>query len=147
MPTLHLHLTPPPTDAHSIHLAQLAQALTDITARLLGKRPEVTAVLVHTQPAAQWFIGGAVPAQPTALLQIDITAGTNTAEEKSAFIAAAWAELERQWGAGQPLAPASYVIVRELVATDWGYGGLTQAARQQARQRGLSAPVPVPAAV
>ena len=144
MPTLHLHLTPLQTPAQN---AQLAQSLTAITARVLGKRPEVTAVLIHTQAAAQWFIGGAVPTQPTALLQIDITAGTNTADQQSAFIAAAWAELERQLGAGQPLAPASYVIVRELPATDWGYGGLTQAARQQARQRGMSAPVPVPAAV
>jgi phenylpyruvate tautomerase PptA (4-oxalocrotonate tautomerase family) len=26
---------------------------------------------------------------------------------------------------------ASYVIVRELAATDWGYGGFTQAQRRQ----------------
>lgn len=31
------------------------------------------------------------------------------------------------------LAEASYVIVRELPATDWGYGGQTQKARQLAR--------------
>ena len=54
MPTLHLHLTPPQTDTQNAHLAQ---ALTDITARVLGKRPEVTAVLIHTLPQAQWFIG------------------------------------------------------------------------------------------
>lgn len=29
-----------------------------------------------------------------------------------------------------PLAEASYVTVRELPVTDWGYGGLTQAARR-----------------
>jgi 4-oxalocrotonate tautomerase len=40
------------------------------------------------------------------------------------------AELQRQLGAGRPLAEASYVTVRELPATDWGYGGLTQAARR-----------------
>jgi 4-oxalocrotonate tautomerase len=29
-----------------------------------------------------------------------------------------------------PLAEASYIIVRELPAEDWGYGGHTQAARR-----------------
>ncbi len=31
------------------------------------------------------------------------------------------------------LAPASYVIVREVPATDWGYAGLTQQARREAQ--------------
>ena len=48
--------------------------------------------------------------------------------------AAAFAELQEQLGAGGPLAEASYVIVRELPAGDWGYGGLTQATRQADRQ-------------
>jgi 4-oxalocrotonate tautomerase len=68
--------------------------------------------------------------QPTALLEISITQGTNTVDEKSVFIATAYAELERQLGFGKPLEPASYVIVREVAATDWGYGGQTQAARR-----------------
>lgn len=130
MPTLHLHLTPLQTPTQN---AQLAQALTDITARVLGKRPEVTAVLVHTLPQAQWFIGGATLTQPTALLKIDITQGTNSAEEKAAFVDAVWHALKQHLAAGGPLAPASYVIVREVPATDWGYGGLTQRARQLQR--------------
>lgn len=132
MPTLHLHTFPLQDTAD---LGRLAQALTHLTARVLGKNAEVTAVLLHTLSPGQWFIGGAAPAQPTALLEIDITAGTNSAEEKAAFIAAAWDVLERELGG--PLAPASYVIVRELPATDWGYGGQTQRARQLQR-----APVP-----
>jgi 4-oxalocrotonate tautomerase len=67
----------------------------------------------------------------TALLEISITAGTNTVAEKESFIAAAFAELERQLGFGQPLEEASYVIVREVPATDWGYAGKTQASRRQ----------------
>ena len=131
MPTLNLHTNLPLDPPRQ---TQLAKALTSITAEVLGKRPDVTAVLLHTVPAAQWFIGGVVSTQPTAMLQFDITAGTNTAEQKAAFIAAVWAALEHQLGGGQPLAPASYVIVRELPATDWGYGGLTQRARQLQRQ-------------
>lgn len=131
MPTLNLHTNVPLDPTRQ---TQLAKALTTMTAEVLGKRHEVTAVLVHTVPAAQWFIGGVSSTQPTAMLQIDITAGTNTAEQKAAFIVAVWAQLEHQLGAGRPLAAASYVIVRELAATDWGYSGLTQQARQQQRQ-------------
>jgi 4-oxalocrotonate tautomerase len=78
-------------------------------------------------------VGGQDVQKPTALLEISITAGTNTAQEKADFIAAAWAELQRQLAAGGPLEPASYVIVRELPAGDWGYGGKTQAARRRMR--------------
>jgi 4-oxalocrotonate tautomerase len=41
--------------------------------------------------------------------------------------------MQRHLAGDQPLAEASYVIVRELPAGDWGYGGQTQAARQRAR--------------
>ena len=131
MPTLTLKVTPPQTPARC---RELAQALTTLTAQLLGKRREVTAVLVDSLPAGSWYVGGDAVRRPTALLEISITAGTNTAEEKAAFIGAAFAELQRQLGA---LEEASYMVVRELPATDWGYGGQTQKARQVAR---LAAP-------
>ena len=127
MPTLHLKVSPlqnPP------RYRALASALTELTALHLGKRAEVTAVMIDDIPAARWHIGGRDVSGPTAFLEISVTAGTNTSAEKQAFIAAAFAELQKQLGQGQPLEPASYVIVRELPATDWGYGGQTQAARR-----------------
>ncbi|QJW84937.1 4-oxalocrotonate tautomerase [Ramlibacter terrae] len=127
MPTLQLKISPVQSaERHAL----LAQALTAITGRVLGKRAEVTAVLVDELPARRWFIGGGVPEHATALLEIRITAGTNTPAEKAAFIEAAFAELQQQLG---PLEPASYVVVHELPATDWGYGGRTQEARRHAR--------------
>ena len=129
MPTLQLKISPlqnPP------RYQSLARALTELTAQLLGKRQEVTAVMIEDLPAAQWFVGGRQVPGPTACLEISITQGTNTAQEKAAFIAAAFAELQSQLGAGQALESASYVIVREVPATDWGYGGQTQAARKLA---------------
>ena len=129
MPTLVLQIAPPQTpDRHQ----SLARALTDLTVRLLGKRREVTAVVIDDLPAARWYIGGAPVEQPTALLEISITQGTNTGEEKGAFIQAAFAELQRQLAGDGVLAPASYVVVRELPASDWGYGGRTQQARKLA---------------
>ena len=130
MPTLVLKIVP----LHNPERYRaLALALTDLTVQCLGKRREVTAVVIDDLPAARWHIGGDPVDLPTALLEISITQGMNTAEQKAAFIAAAFAELQHQLAAGGELAPASYVVVRELPATDWGYGGHTQQARQRAR--------------
>mgnify|MGYP001130937294 FL=1 len=130
MPTLVLKLTPLQNPER---YEALASALTDLTVQLLGKRREVTAVVIDDLPAARWHIGGAPVAQPTALLDISITQGTNTEEEKATFIAAAFAELQRQLAGDGALAAASYVVVRELPASDWGYGGRTQQARKRAQ--------------
>lgn len=129
MPTLHLQLSRPPSDDTR---AELARRLTLLTAEVLGKRAVVTAVLVDTLPQGHWFIGGepveaGAPATGTARLTIDITQGTNTPAQKESFVQAAWNLLNELLG---PLAEASYVIVRELPAEDWGYGGRTQAARR-----------------
>jgi 4-oxalocrotonate tautomerase len=130
MPTLQLKISPSAAPAVQ---AALARELTALTASILGKRPEVTALMIEELPAARWYIGAAPVPRGTAWLEISVTAGTNTAQQKAAFIAAAFAALQLHLGAGQPLAPASYVIVRELPASDWGYAGQTQWARQQAR--------------
>ncbi len=130
MPTLQLKISPPVPDAVQ---DALAAELTALTAGLLGKRPEVTALMVEVLPAARWYIGAAAEPGPTAWLEISITAGTNTAAQKAAFLEAAHAALQRHLGRQQPLTEASYIIVRELPAGDWGYGGRTQQARQLAR--------------
>ena len=126
MPTLQLKISPLQNPSR---YRALAEALTRITHEQLGKRSEVTAVVIDDVPAARWHVGGSDVLRPTALLEISVTKGTNTAAQKAAFLAAAFAELEEQLGAGQGLEPASYVIVREVPASDWGYGGHTQAAR------------------
>jgi len=130
MPTLQLKISPPQSpDLYPL----LAAELTAITAKHLGKRPGVTAVMIEELPAAFWYVGAAAVQRASAWLEISITAGTNTPAQKAAFIEAAFAVLQGQLGAGQPLEQASYIIVRELPATDWGYGGQTQAARKSDR--------------
>jgi 4-oxalocrotonate tautomerase len=131
MPTVLLRVAPLQNPER---YAVLAHALTELTARVLHKRREVTAVVIDDLPAAHWHVGGEPlhqhASQAAAWLQIDITAGTNTVDEKARFVAEAWAVLRHHLAQGQPLAEASYVTVRELPATDWGYGGQTQAQRR-----------------
>ena len=127
MPTLNLKVAPlqnPP------QYRALAVALTRLTALHLGKREAVTAVVIDDLPAARWYIGGHDAERATALLEVSVSSGTNTVEQKEAFIAAAFAELQRQLGNGRPLEEASYVIVREVAGTDWGYSGISQAMRR-----------------
>lgn len=134
MPTLHLKVSPL---QNPNRYRALAEALTRITAstlgKQLGKQAGVTAVMVDDVPAARWYVGGGEVQKPTAWLEISITQGTNTVAEKSAFVVQAYAELAAQLGGRGGLEPASYVIVRELPATDWGYGGTTQADRRIAK--------------
>jgi len=126
MPVLQLKITPPqPAE----RLQVLARRLTDLTADVLGKRREVTAVVIEELWPGRWFVGGRSIGGATALLEIRVTEGTNSPEEKQTFVQAAYEELWQQLG---PLAEASYVVVQETPASDWGYGGRTQAERRHA---------------
>lgn len=125
MPTLQLKISPPqPTE----RVAGIARRLTQLSTGILGKRTEVTVVTIDELWPGRWFVGGSTPGRPTAMLEIRVTQGTNTEGEKEEFIAAAYEELERQLGA---LEEASYVVVQEMPAGNWGYGGRTQAERRK----------------
>ena len=128
MPFLRLTMSP----AAAAELADpdaavhLAGDLRRLMADVLGKKPELTAVLVEGVPAATWTVGEAVSSR-AAHLEATITAGTNTPAEKAAFIRAAMALLDRTLG---PLPEASYIVLTEVPADGWGYGGRTQAERR-----------------
>jgi 4-oxalocrotonate tautomerase len=128
MPTLTLKLSSSPSEKT---LEALGSSLTKITHDLLGKREELTALMIEALPSRQWFIGGEPISGPTAWLEISISAGTNTEAQKESFIHAAHDVLKAGLNSNGVFALASYVIVRELPMTDWGYGGITQAARKR----------------
>jgi 4-oxalocrotonate tautomerase len=129
MPTLSLRISPL-LNPH--HYSALGEQLTQLTAHVLHKRPEVTVVMMQDLPAARFCVAGAAATCTIACLEIDISAGTNTAPEKAQFVQQAHDLLGQLLG---PLHEASYVIVRELPAHDWGYGGRTQLERQREKVR------------
>ena len=117
---LTLPTAPPPDTAN-----RLAIVLTSVIAEYLGKRHELTSVLIETPASAHWTIG-AENCEVAAHLEVCVTAGTNTEEEKRTFVRNAMALLRREW---PTLAEATYVVVKELPAASWGYDGRTQADR------------------
>lgn len=126
MPYLNLKLSGPP----STETAQLlAATLADLTTDALGKKREVTSVAVEFVPGEHWLVGGpsvVEQALATFYLEVKITAGTNTKDEKAAYIRQAFEVLAGHLG---PAHPASYVVVHEVGADAWGYQGLTQERR------------------
>lgn len=125
MPFISLKIaTARPLDQDTVDA--LHHGVTALMADVLHKDPALTSVLIETPAPRMWTIGAA-PQPVLAHLDAHVTAGTNTAEDKAAFIAAATALLRRHL---PDLPPATYVVVTEIAADSWGYGGLTQGARK-----------------
>lgn len=104
----------------------VAATASRLAADVLRKDPKVTAVLVEEAAAQDWFCAGqslAAAGRASFWLDIRITDGTNTKDEKAAFIAAAFAEMGKLLG---PLHEESYCHVHDVRADAYGYGGLTQ---------------------
>jgi 4-oxalocrotonate tautomerase len=107
----------------------IVSAVTALSADILHKDKRVTAVVVEEIDPGQWFISekSLLEHKLAAFwLDIRVTDGTNTREEKAAFIAAAFARMEELIG---PLHTESYVHVDDARGDAYGYGGLTQNAR------------------
>jgi 4-oxalocrotonate tautomerase len=105
---------------------RLQQETTVLMNTIMRKRREVTAVLVEEVDLSGWTVGGE-PLEVAAHVEANVTLGTNTAEEKKRFIEAMDALLKQSLG---EIPPATYVIVREVEADAWGFGGVTQEYRR-----------------
>ncbi len=123
MPYLNAKLSTPPSSETT---AKIAAALTELTAVVLGKKKELTSVAIEYLDPAGWFIGGAALAgqdRPTFYLEIKVTEGTNTKNEKAAYVTQVFVAME---GIVGTLHPASYIVIHEVRGDAWGYQGQTQ---------------------
>ena len=109
--------------------AEIAAAISDLTAAILHKDPKVTAIIVKSVDAADWFAGGNSLAEQNLAsfwLDIHVSEGTNTKDEKAAYLAAMFKRMGELLG---PLHNESYLHVDEVRGDAYGFGGLTQERR------------------
>jgi 4-oxalocrotonate tautomerase len=109
--------------------ADIAAAVNDLTAAILHKDPKVTAIIVKSVDAADWFAGGNSLAEQNLAsfwLDIHVSEGTNTKDEKAAYLAAMFKRMGELLG---PLHNESYLHVDEVRGDAYGFGGLTQERR------------------
>lgn len=116
----------------SAELSQrISDMLLDLTTRILGKNPKITAVTISYVHPEDWIVGGtslAVQKKNSMYFDIKVVDETNTKAEKARYIAEVFAGFEALLG---NLHEESYVYVQDVRATAYGYGGKTQEFRHQ----------------
>ena len=96
---------------------------------IMGKRREVTVVHIMESEPKQWATNSnqLTIEEPTgAYVDIKVTDGTNTPEEKSEMIYQTVKMLKDVAGTVQE---ACYVVIHDIPANSWGYNGKTQEER------------------
>ena len=107
----------------------VAAIVADASTHILKKNPALTAVVVERVDPKSWFAGGtslAEQGKASFWLEIKVVDGTNTKDEKEAFVAAVFERMSELIG---DLHHESYVHVDEVSADAYGFGGLTQERR------------------
>jgi len=126
MPFIHVrYSTPSERDLRQ----PIATLVTQTTAKVLGKDPELTSLVVERVPADTWFIAGRSLAdhrKATFFVEVRVTRGTNVKAEKAAYLRETFRAMEDLLG---PVHPESYVHVHEAEGDAYGYGGVSQEAR------------------
>ncbi len=123
MPIITVSVTGKPDPALS---ARIAAEVTSLTQQHLRKDPTVTAVAVQYVDPVHWFAGGRSLAEQgmnSVWLDIKVVDGTNTKTEMAAYLEASFAAFGRILGA---VHQESYILVHEVPASAYGYGGVTQ---------------------
>ena len=100
---------------------KIVKKVLENTSDILHKDPKVTSILVEFVPFEVWSID--TQNQNTFYLDIKITKGTNTKEEKAKYIKETYEGLKEILG---DITPASYVLIDEVDASSWGFDGITQ---------------------
>jgi 4-oxalocrotonate tautomerase len=121
---------------------RISEGVVERTERALRKPRQITAVAVTFVPPEQWIIGGrSLQEQGLASFWLDIkvTEGTNTKDEKASYLAEVFSFMQSVLG---PLHSESYVLVDDVQGDGYGYGGTTQDYRYiRSRLEASNAPV------
>lgn len=110
---------------------RIATLLLELTTRVLGKNPAVTAIAIDYVDPEHWIVGGrslAEQGKSSVYFDIKVTDETNTKDEKAQYIREAFEGFARLVG---DLHEESYIHVQDVRAAAYGYGGKTQEHRYQ----------------
>ena len=123
MPIINIKVSRPESAELS---GRIAQAVLELTTRILHKKRELCAIAIDYVPPEHWIVGGeALAAQRKSSFYLDIKVvdGTNTKDEKAQYVAETFDAFGRLLG---QLHEESYVFVHDVRAEAYGYGGRTQ---------------------
>ena len=112
---------------------KIASTLSELTKRVLGKDPKVTAIAIDYVSPEDWVVGGKTLAEQkknSIYFDIKITDETNTKAEKETYIREAFAAFASLLG---DLHEESYIYVQDVRGSAYGYGGKTQEYRYHHR--------------
>ena len=123
MPYINVKVTGEPDPELS---ARIAREVSELTSVHLRKDPAVTAVAVDYADPRHWFAGGRSLAEQgvgTFWLDIKVVDGTNTKHEMAAYLEAVHRTMSDLLGG---IHAESYILVHEVPAPAYGFGGWTQ---------------------
>lgn len=123
MPIINLKIS---KNFTSQELHSVVIEITNLTAKHLKKKPEVTAITVLPIEKTNWFINSNSLEnlnQDSFYLDIKVTDGTNSKYEKSDYIKAIFTYMRTIL---ENIHSESYVYVEEVKADAHGFGGFTQ---------------------
>ena len=126
MPYINIRLG---TNLNDEQRIQLFEQTTSLMNTVMRKRREVTVVHIQESEPQQWSTNSiplTTKSPVGAYVDIKVTDGTNTVEEKAEMISQTVNMLKDVVGIIQE---ACYVVIDDLPADSWGYNGKTQAAR------------------
>ena len=128
MPILNVKISGTRSDELS---REISRTLVEITSRVLGKNPTLTAVAISYVDPNDWIVGGrslAEQGKSSFFLEIKVVDETNTKDQKSAYVREIFEAFARLL---PDLHQESYVHVDDVRPTAYGYGGRTQEFRYQ----------------
>jgi 4-oxalocrotonate tautomerase len=123
MPILNVKISATPSRELVTSVSEL---LLELTTRILKKKRELTAITIDFVPPEHWVVGGKTLAEQhkrSFYFDIKVVDGTNTKDEKAAYVAAAFDGFARLLG---ELHDESYVYIHDVRGEAYGYGGRTQ---------------------
>lgn len=123
MPILNVKISAQRSDEMT---KQIGTLLIDLTRRILGKDPKVTAIAIDYVDPRDWIAGGQTLAEQgksSVYFDVKITDETNTKTEKAQYVREAFTGFARLLG---NLHEESYIYVQDVRADAYGYGGETQ---------------------